>query len=204
MKNKSVIEEANDIRRAVEMVQLGARMQMLEVETSLSREKLLRAYKEVRGVSPPKGMLPFSTDWFMTWQPNVHSSLFMNLHRFFVERAGVQGLDAIIKAYHLYLDHLEASGVEPALSLTRAWTLVRFFDADMFQMAECTSCHGKFVAHAHDPVHAYVCGLCNMPSRAGKSRAATARAGTKRVTAATTGASKPKVVAKRKSAAATA
>lgn len=69
MKNKSVIEEADDVRRAVEMVQLGARMQMLEVETRLSREKLLKIYKEVRGVSPPKGMLPFSTDWFMTWQP---------------------------------------------------------------------------------------------------------------------------------------
>ena len=35
MKNKSVIEEADDVRRAVEMVQLGARMQMLEVETRL-------------------------------------------------------------------------------------------------------------------------------------------------------------------------
>ena len=37
MKNKTVIEEADDVRRAVEMVQLGARMQMLEVETRLSR-----------------------------------------------------------------------------------------------------------------------------------------------------------------------
>jgi hypothetical protein len=24
-------------------------------------------------------MLPFSTDWFMTWQPNFHSSLFYNI-----------------------------------------------------------------------------------------------------------------------------
>jgi len=87
----------------------------------LSREKLLKIYKEVRGVSPPKGMLPFSTDWFMTWQPNVHSSLFMNLHRYFAG-AGVHGLDAILKAYHLYLDHIETSVIEPALSLTRAWT----------------------------------------------------------------------------------
>ena len=189
MKNKSVVAEAEDIRRAVEMVQLGARMQMLEVETSLSREKLLRIYKEVRGVSPPKGMLPFSTDWFMTWQPNVHSSLFMGLYRFYVERAALSGLDAIIKAYHLYLDHIEASALEPALSLTRAWTLVRFFDADLLQMASCTSCGGRFVAHAHDPVQTYVCGLCNMPSRAGKSGATKARA------------AKPKAVAKRKPAA---
>ncbi|MBN8442693.1 MAG: flagellar transcriptional regulator FlhC [Thauera sp.] len=170
MKNKRVIDEAEDIRRAVEMVQLGARMQMLEVETRLSREKLLKIYKEVRGVSPPKGMLPFSTDWFMTWQPNVHSSLFMGLHRFFSQRGGVSGLDAIIKAYHLYLDHIEAEGMEPILSLTRAWTLVRFFDADLLQLTPCTCCGGLFVAHAYDPTHAYACGLCHMPSRAGKSK----------------------------------
>lgn len=182
MKNKSVIAEAEDVRRAVEMVQLGARMQMLEVETRLSREKLLKIYKEVRGASPPKGMLPFSTDWFMTWQPNVHSSLFMGFHRFFTGRAGVQGLDATLKAYHLYLDHIEGLVVEPMLSLTRAWTLVRFFEADLLQLAPCRSCGGQYVAHAHDPVHDYVCGLCNMPSRAGSSRK---KAGTRRAVART-------------------
>lgn len=55
MKNKSVIEEADDVRRAVEMVQLGARMQMLEVETRLSREKLLRIYKGSPRCLAPQG-----------------------------------------------------------------------------------------------------------------------------------------------------
>ena len=174
MKNKRIIDEAEDIRRTVEMVRLGARMQMLEAETRLSREKLLKIYKEVRGASPPKGMLPFSTDWFMTWQPNIHSSLFMGYYRFFDRCAELSGLDATIKAYHLYLDQIEAGHVEPVLSLTRAWTLVRFFDADLLQLTECRSCGGKFVAHAHDPMHGYVCGLCNMPSRAGKTRQAAA------------------------------
>lgn len=172
MKNKSVIEEAEDIQRAAEMVRLGARMQMLEAETKLSRERLLKIYKEVRGVSPPKGMLPFSTDWFMTWQPNVHASLFMAFVRFFETSTELKGLDAILKAYHLYLDHIDAEAMEPVLSLTRAWTLVRFFDADLLQLAACTSCGGHFVAHAYDPTHDYVCGLCNMPSRAGKTRKA--------------------------------
>lgn len=172
MKNKRIIDEAEDIRRAVEMVQLGARMQMLEAETKLSREKLLKIYKEVRGVSPPKGMLPFSTDWFMTWQPNVHSSLFMGFHRFFQARTELSGLDSIIRAYHLYLDHIESEQMEPVLSLTRAWTLVRFFDADLLQMTECSCCKGQFVAHAYDPSANFVCGLCNMPSRAGKTKRA--------------------------------
>ena len=82
MRNKSVVTEAKEINLAVELVQLGARLQVLEAETSLSRERLLRLYKEVRGESPPKGMLPFSTDWFMSWQPNIHSSLFIDIHRY--------------------------------------------------------------------------------------------------------------------------
>ncbi len=170
MKNKSVIEEAEDIRLAVEMVSLGARMQMLEAETQLSRERLLKIYKEVRGMSPPKGMLPFSTDWFMAWQPNVHSSLFMAYFSYFKSRATLGNLDSILKAYNLYLDHIETEKMEPVLSITRAWTLVRFFDADLLHMAACTSCGGKYVAHAYDPTHEYVCGLCNMPSRAGKGK----------------------------------
>lgn len=172
MKNKTILEEGEDIKRAVEMVSLGARMQMLEAETSLSRERLLKIYKEVRGMSPPKGMLPFSTDWFMAWQPNVHASLFMGFHSFFSARATIKGLDVVLKSYHLYLDHVEAENLEPVLSVTRAWTLVRFFDADLLQQATCTSCGGHFVAHAYDPVNEYVCGLCNMPSRAGKGKKA--------------------------------
>jgi flagellar transcriptional activator FlhC len=170
MKNKTILEEAEDIERAVEMVSLGARMQMLEAETNLSRERLLKIYKEVRGMSPPKGMLPFSTDWFMAWQPNVHASLFMGFHAFFGARNTLSGLDAVLKSYHLYLDHIEAESLEPVLSITRAWTLVRFFDADLLQRASCTSCGGRYVAHAYDPVQDYVCGLCNMPSRAGKGK----------------------------------
>ncbi|WP_254610235.1 FlhC family transcriptional regulator, partial [Burkholderia cenocepacia] len=66
---------------------------------------------------------------------------------------------------------------EAALSLTRAWTLVRFFDSGMLQMTPCTRCGGHFVAHAHDPHQGFVCGLCQPPSRAGKTRkAAAARA----------------------------
>lgn len=172
MKNKSVLREAEEIRLAEEMASLGARMQMLEAETSLSRERLLRIYKEVRGVSPPKGMLPFSTDWFMAWQPNVHASLFMAYFRFFEQRADLGGLEAIIKAYHLYVDHIAMQTIEPVLSLTRAWTLVRFFDADLLQSSTCTRCGGEFVAHAYDPAHDYVCGLCHMPSRAGKGAVA--------------------------------
>jgi flagellar transcriptional activator FlhC len=170
MRNKSVISEARDIRLAVELIQLGARLQMLEAETKLSRERLLKLYKEVKGVSPPKGMLPFSTDWFMTWQPNVHASLFMAYYRFLQRNTRLSGLELIIKAYRMYADKIVRSDMDAVLSLTRAWTMVRFFDASMLQMATCKECGGEFVTHAYDPTRGYVCGLCHMPARAGKTR----------------------------------
>ena len=176
MRNKSVIIEAKDIGLAIELIELGARLQLLEAETNLSRERLLKLYKEVRHESPPKGMLPFSTDWFMTWQPNVHASLFMAYFHFLEKHTKLRGLELIIKAYRMYLDQSGRSGMEAVLSLTRAWTMVRFFEASMLQMATCKCCGGQFVAHAYDPTKGYVCGLCNVPARAGKTRRAAAAA----------------------------
>lgn len=172
MRNKSVITEAKEINLAIDLVELGARLQLLEAETNLSRERLLKLYKEVKGESPPKGMLPFSTDWFMTWQPNIHASLFMGYYRFFQKHTQLKGLELIIKSYRMYMEQIRRGNMDIVLSLTRAWTMVRFFDAKMLQMATCRECGGEFVAHAHDPVRGYVCGLCHMPARAGKTRRA--------------------------------
>jgi flagellar transcriptional activator FlhC len=142
MAGKSVVNEANEIQLAIELVKLGARLQLLESETNLSRERLLKIYKELKGVSPPKGM-PFSADWFMTWQPNIHSSLFMNIHRYLVEHAGVLGIDAIIKAYRLYLEQVGCVSPDDAvLSLTRAWTLVRFFEGKMLTLQNAQNAGG--------------------------------------------------------------
>lgn len=71
MATKSVLSDSRQIERAVSLIQLGARLQVLESETDLSYERLLRLYKEVAGRSPSKGQLPFSTEWFLTWQPNI-------------------------------------------------------------------------------------------------------------------------------------
>ncbi|NMM05791.1 flagellar transcriptional regulator FlhC [Polaromonas sp.] len=170
MAGKSVLREAREIHLAIDLIKLGARLQFLEAETSLSRDRLIKLYKEIRGVSPPKGLLPFSTDWFMTWMSNIHSSMFYNIYRFMVTHGGCTRIDAVIKSYRLYREQVERQGSEVVLDFTRAWTLVRFFDSDMLQLSTCTRCTGQFVAHAHDPQSNYVCVLCRPPSRAGKLR----------------------------------
>ena len=107
MRTKSVLTESQQIGRAVALIELGARLQVLECETDLSYERLLRLYKEVAGKSPSKGQLPFSTDWFLTWQPNIHASLFLNIHEYLNkiararrDRRRHQGLPALPGADH--------------------------------------------------------------------------------------------------------
>lgn len=169
-KIKSIVVEADHIRLASELIHLDARLQVLESETKLSRERLLKLYKEIKGKSPPKGMLPFSTDWFMTWQPNIHSSLFMNVYQHLIMGSELDEIEAIIKAFRLYREQIQRLGLPEVLSVTRAWRLVKFFDAGMLSLTKCTQCSGHFVVHSFDLTTRYVCGLCHMPSRAGKTR----------------------------------
>lgn len=167
---KSLITESHEIQIAIELVVLGARMQVLESETSLSRERLLNLYKEIKGVSPPKGMLPFSTDWFLTWHPGIHSSLFINIYRYLVEHTDAKGVVALIKAYQLYLEQsFHDRDQEPVLSITRAWTLLRFMNMKMLSTTPCTLCGGHFVVDSMDLHDGFACGLCKVPSRAGKT-----------------------------------
>ncbi|MBI3903625.1 MAG: flagellar transcriptional regulator FlhC [Nitrosomonadales bacterium] len=169
MRNKSVVTEAYQIQIAVELIELGARLQLLQEETALSRERLLKLYKEVKGESPSKGMLPYSTDWFMSWSPNIHSSLFMDIHQFLVTHTSLSGVEVLIKSYRLYLEQISVSGDEAVLSITRAWFLVRFFDAKMLQSTACSECGGHFVVHSNELYVDYICGICRPPSRAGKT-----------------------------------
>jgi flagellar transcriptional activator FlhC len=169
MRNKSVVTEGNEIQLAIELINLGARLQVLEKETKLSRERLLKLYKEVKGESPSKGMLPFSADWFLSWQPNIHSSLFVDIYHYLIAHTGLRGVHAVVKGYRLYLEHVHANSLEPILTLTRAWTLVRFLGS-LLETAPCTRCGGNFVTHTLELNRNYICGLCRPPSRAGKSR----------------------------------
>jgi flagellar transcriptional activator FlhC len=172
MRGKSVVEDAREVARARELIELDARLQVLESETSLSRERLLRLYKELKRKSPPKGMLPFSTDWFVTWMPNIHASLFMAIYRHLDNATALDRVDALIRAYRLYREQCAANELEAALSLTRAWRLVKFVEAGMLRYATCKRCDGEFIVRDLDLTTGYVCGCCQPPARAGKTREA--------------------------------
>lgn len=169
---KSVLNESRQIQRAIKLIDMDARLQVLESETDLSYERLLRLYKEVAGRSPSKGQLPFSTDWFLTWQPNIHASLFHNIYTYLSKNSAMESIDVLIAAYQLYTEQTTSCALEPLLSVTRAWRLVRFVDNDMLHVTRCTRCGGHFISQPHENTRHFVCGLCEPPARAGKGAVA--------------------------------
>jgi flagellar transcriptional activator FlhC len=172
MASKSILQDSKQVERAVALIQLGARLQVLESETDLSYERLLRLYKEVAGKSPSKGQLPFSTDWFLTWQPNIHASLFANIHRYVSKTSALDDIDTLMKAYKLYNEQMQACAMEPILTLTRAWRLVKFMENQMLSLTKCSKCGGHFVSEAYENARYFECGLCTPPARAGKGAVA--------------------------------
>jgi flagellar transcriptional activator FlhC len=170
MTTRSLLQDNHHIQRAIALIGLGARLQVLQSETDLPYERLLKLYKEVTGKSPSKGQLPFSTDWFIAWQPNIHASLFFNIYEHLIKSSEIDDIDAIIRAYRLYSSEVAINNVEPLLSITRAWRLVRFVDSGMLCTTKCTRCGGHFINHTYELTGSYVCGLCEPPARAGKAR----------------------------------
>ncbi len=96
--------------------------------------------------------------------------MFCNAWQFLLKSGQCSGVDAVIKAYRLYLEQCPQQDAGPLLALTRAWTLVRFVESGMLELSSCNACGGNFVTHAHQPVGSFVCSLCQPPSRAVKRR----------------------------------
>jgi flagellar transcriptional activator FlhC len=166
---KSVIDDALAVQKAVALVKLGARLQVLQAELpGLSRDRLLSVYKEIRGNSPPKGQLPFSTDWFLNWAPNTHSSLFMGIFNQMADRnPGCEQIDLLLAAYTLYLQTVKAIDNPAILTMTRAWRLYRFCAAGVLTMHQCEKCNGKFIVDPYDLNTDYQCVFCEMDTRVG-------------------------------------
>lgn len=167
MSDKSLLDEIYEVNIAMELINLGARMQVLESETSISRRRLLRLYKELRGCPPPKGMLPFSEDWFMSWEQNIHSSMFYNIYLYLQKTENGRPIKNLMKAYRLYLEQCyPRSSEKPVLGLTRAWTLLRFVGCGIISQKSCAVCKGGFVVATEFIKNPFTCSLCSPPSRA--------------------------------------
>jgi flagellar transcriptional activator FlhC len=92
----------------------------------------------------------------------------LNIYEYLNKVSVLDDIDAIMKAYKLYCEQIGTCGVEPLLTITRAWRLVKFVDNNMLAMTKCSKCGGHFVSEPYENARHFECGLCTPPARAGK------------------------------------
>ena len=166
----SILKEIRDLQLSVDLMKLGARIQMIESLVNISYLRLCRLYNEVCGKSPPKGMFPYSPDWFMLWRPRIHSSLWMNI--FERLKGDDDETSKLIRAHKMYLRHCAKHEATPILSITRAWIMLALFRDRTFELKACNECGNRTLVYRMDLNDGFVCGVCKPPSRAGMKRKA--------------------------------
>lgn len=159
---KSLQDEIKKLNLAREMLELGARIPMLEAETGLPRYKLSNLSREMHGDASPRGIIPFKHTWFRNWLNNIESSLFHNLYKNYCE-LGEEPQQALLKAYRLFQRQMELEGREPKLSFSRAWTLEKLMSQKKIQEAPCKSCSGIFVVADYRIPKNFHCPICKPP-----------------------------------------
>lgn len=164
-KKVSVKEDAEQVIKAIRLICRGARINLLELETDLSYERITQLYHEVQGKSPPKGMLPASALWQKEWHNRVHSTIFYGFYRQVAQRkSNLCEIDRLICAYDLYLDHVPLIGnPEALLSFMRAWTLIDFVNQGQLAMQLCQKCLLESIAPCSNET--LNCPFCEVPHR---------------------------------------
>lgn len=164
---RSILQGMEDMHLAKRLIELDARMSVLEAETRLHPELLRKLYKEMTGKSPSQGLLPFSADWYMGWRANVQSTIFYSMYQAMSDQNTGNRIDSILLAYKIYCEHeiSRMDGGERALSFTRAWMLVRYVSSGVMQMTDCLACHHSYITHANEIKKSFVCPSCKPPVR---------------------------------------
>lgn len=163
----SHLQRCQQILIALQFIELNTPINIIVAETGLSATMLRTLYQEHVGHPPPRGTLPFSTDWYLQWRPNIHASLFANLYLDLVN-AHLANSERLAAAYRHYLSELSCfDDNDPLLSMARAWTLIRFCRGQILQLTPCQHCHAYYISTAYQPSSNFACGICNIPSHAG-------------------------------------
>ncbi|WP_414501114.1 FlhC family transcriptional regulator [Zymobacter sp. IVIA_12111.31 C1] len=163
----SLLHRCHQTQVALQFVELNTPVSIIALETGLSATMLRRMYIEHTGQRPPRGVLPFSADWFLQWRPNIHASLFANLYVDLM-RTRLTAPERLTAAYRHYLSELACfDDSETLLSMARAWTLLRFCRSQILQLTPCHRCQARYISAAYQPSNNFTCGICHTPSHAG-------------------------------------
>lgn len=173
---RSLLAEVARYRQAERLLALGARVPVVLEMTRLSSWFLRKLAREVCGTAPRKGQVPNSELWYLRGRNNLQASMFMALYEQTAALGGrtVDPCDLLIAVYERYASVLRSAGIEPVLTVDRAWWLIKSFRIRNLKLVCCEHCGGRFVRHFGDLERGYACDSCRQAAMAARSAARTA------------------------------
>jgi flagellar transcriptional activator FlhC len=163
---RELLSEIRRYKQAEQLLSLGARVPVVYEMTRLSNWFLRKLSREICGTGPRKGQMPNSEMWYLRARNNLQASLFMAMYNRMKCTAGegVDSCELLISAYAHYRAAWESLDARPALSLDRAWWLLKSFKIRNLKLIRCIKCHGNYVAHFGDLDKGFVCHCCRAPN----------------------------------------
>jgi flagellar transcriptional activator FlhC len=136
-----VVNQAQKILEAVQLVRLGARAPLVCQLTGLTKKVVSRLYPLLTGIPSPSGQVPFTDTWYLKsnqrlLQANVVWRLFQHL-----EQSGRSTANVLIHVYQTYLQITTT----PSLSITRAFFVLRLLTMNAWYQQTCGYCSMLYV-----------------------------------------------------------
>ncbi len=154
--------EIRRYRQAERLLQLGARVPVVADMTRLSSWFLRKLSLEINGQAPRKGQVPNSDQWYLRRKHLLQSSLFCQTYQRLVriEHASTDECDLLVDGYAQWRTMMVTCGLEPQLSIDRAWWLIKALRMRSLQPCRCVECHGPFLQSWSRARHGFRCESC--------------------------------------------
>ncbi len=139
--------EIQQYRNAERLLLLGARVPIVMEMTRLSSWFLRKLSLEIRGEAPRKGQIPNSDQWYLRRQNNLEASLFCALYDGLKKHpeTGMDECALLVAAYSQLRSAFEAAGTAAAMSIDRAWWLIKSLQIKTLRRARCRVCQGRYL-----------------------------------------------------------
>lgn len=159
---KDLTDDANLIYRLCEVKArpktIGYFLQSLG--TRFSAADVGRIYKEVHGVAPPKGMLPYSPERSIgTSEKRLHASYYGKKYNE-LAKLGLTGAHLHLATYRYYLLEFEATVDDALLSFEQAFKIIQSIQIGDLIYAKCGQCSSHFLNVFGTPLSNHSCPVC--------------------------------------------
>jgi hypothetical protein len=159
---KHPIQLHSALCRAMKMISIGLRTQIVRDETGLTDAVIRNIHTQIHGTPPTPGGRPTSAKVIRTVTRHIQAVIFLLEYRR-IHPGAVQSIDvdAVIEAHEsaacIARSHALLRNAEPLTGMD-AWTIARDFRSGILTLRTC-ACGSRYLAYEH---YAQRCPACQM------------------------------------------